>query len=245
MQKINLIMPMGGMGSRFAKYGYNYPKPLIEIYEKPFFFWATRSIEKFVNLEKLIFVVLQSHIDDFQIDKKIYEFFPKAKIKVIPQVLNGAVLTCMEGVSLIDNDYPIVFNDCDHLFKSTAFNDYCNRSEKNIDGACLTFKSNENKFSFVKYGADGQVIGTKEKEVVSNDAICGAYYFKNKKVFLDGCDDYLKKCDYNEFYVSGIYNVLIDKDKKIETFDTDYHVAFGTPEEFIQAKLSEKYRELL
>ena len=29
--KLHLIMPMGGKGSRFSKYGYEFPKPLLEI----------------------------------------------------------------------------------------------------------------------------------------------------------------------------------------------------------------------
>lgn len=37
MAKIHLIMPMGGKGDRFAKRGYDLPKPLISIYGKPFF----------------------------------------------------------------------------------------------------------------------------------------------------------------------------------------------------------------
>lgn len=34
--KVHLIMPMGGRGSRFSKEGFDFPKPLIQIYGKPF-----------------------------------------------------------------------------------------------------------------------------------------------------------------------------------------------------------------
>ena len=50
-----------------------------------------------IEVKDIIFVVLQEHIDRFDINKKILELYPKAKIQVIPQVLNGAVLTCCEG----------------------------------------------------------------------------------------------------------------------------------------------------
>ncbi|NRX84838.1 hypothetical protein [Clostridium beijerinckii] len=36
-KRINLIMPMAGKGSRFSSNGFEFPKPLIEINEKPFF----------------------------------------------------------------------------------------------------------------------------------------------------------------------------------------------------------------
>ena len=51
--KVHLIMPMGGAGSRFFKNGFVMPKPLIEINNKPFFYWATKSISKYVELEDL------------------------------------------------------------------------------------------------------------------------------------------------------------------------------------------------
>ena len=77
--KPHLIMPMGGAGARFYKEGYAQPKPLIEINGKPFLYWATMSIVKFVDVADLTFIVLQEHIDDFEIDKVIGKYFPEAR----------------------------------------------------------------------------------------------------------------------------------------------------------------------
>ena len=49
MSKLHLILPMAGRGSRFFENGFVCPKPLIEISGKPFFYWATRSVEKYVD----------------------------------------------------------------------------------------------------------------------------------------------------------------------------------------------------
>ena len=110
MENINLIIPMAGGGTRFKKEGIEMPKPLIDLNGKPFFFWAAQSIVKFLKVEKLIFIVLREHVEKHEIDKKILEYYPEAQLKVIDKVLNGAVLTCLEGVELIDNDNPILFN---------------------------------------------------------------------------------------------------------------------------------------
>lgn len=244
--KLNLIMPMGGGGTRFGNRGYELPKPLIPIYRKPFFYWATRSIEKKVTLASLTFVVLREHIERFQIDKRILELFPKAQIVIIPEVLPGAVLTCRAGIEKIEEDEPILFNDCDHLFLCSEFYEFCKReSFDETDGALLTFHSDENKFSYVAYDENGYVNRTVEKEVISNDAICGAYYFKNKKIFNDAVQEYLTKCSYQEFFVSGVYNVMAEKNQKIIAFHTDEHVSFGTPEEYELAKESKVYEQLI
>ena len=82
--------------------GFVMPKPLIEINDKPFFYWATKSISSFVDVEDITFVVLEQHINEFSIDSKIMEFFPESKIVIIPEILNGAVLTCMNGIKKIN-----------------------------------------------------------------------------------------------------------------------------------------------
>ena len=67
MSKLHLVMPMAGRGSRFFENGFVCPKPLIEIHGKPFFYWATRSIEKNIELDGITFVVLKEHLRDFDI----------------------------------------------------------------------------------------------------------------------------------------------------------------------------------
>ena len=60
MNKIHLVMPMGGNGTRFVNEGFDVPKPLIMLQGKPFFYWAVRSVKKFINVEDIIFVVLKN-----------------------------------------------------------------------------------------------------------------------------------------------------------------------------------------
>ena len=186
---------MAGRGSRFFKNGFVCPKPLIEINGKPFFYWAARSVEKFVDCADLTFVVLE------------------------------------EGE-------PILFNDCDHLFVCRAFNEFCAKGgfANGPAGALLTFESDSPAYSYLQYGADGNVCHTVEKQVVSHDAICGAYYFKDKKTYADACAEYLKNCEYKEFFVSGIYNVLAAQGARIAGFACDLHLPFGTPDEYRAAE---------
>ena len=83
MGKVHLVMPMGGLGSRFLKNGYTIPKPLIEINEKPFLYWSTISIFNYIEIEDLTFIVLKEHIENFKINDVILKYFTNAKIKVI------------------------------------------------------------------------------------------------------------------------------------------------------------------
>lgn len=243
-------MPMGGGGTRFGNVGYESPKPLIDLFGKPFFYYATKSITDYIDVASITFVVLRDHINRFEIDKRILEYFPGARIEVIEEVLPGAVLTCMEGIKNIPDGEPVLFNDCDHAFTCTGFAELMtgavNVTNSNsdgssvrvsnpvepLDGALLTFESDEDKFSFAAFDENGYVTRTVEKEVISNDAICGAYYFANRQVFKDCATEYLTKCSYKEFFMSGVYNVMCEHELKIKTFRTDEHISFGTPDEY-------------
>ena len=164
---------------------------------------------------------------------------------ILEKQLNGAVLTCNEGIKNINDELPIVFNDCDQLFICNEFYDYCNKGTfEEIDGILLNFKANEPKYSFLELN-NGYVTRTIEKEVISDMAICGCYYFKNKDIFKESLNKYLETCKYQEYFVSGLYNVMIEEKYKIKTFRVDVHLPFGVPEEYEIAKRSEYFEDLL
>lgn len=237
--KLHLIMPMGGAGSRFSKDGFELPKPLLRLRGKPFFYWAVESVRLSAEPETITFVVLREHVERFNIDREILSLYPGAKIVVLPHVLAGAVLTALEGVKELSSDEAVLFNDCDHFFSSDALRDFVS-AEQEADGALLTFESNEPKFSFVQCDEAGNVCRTAEKIVISNEAICGAYYFKSAGVFRTAAERYLKTCEYSEYYMSGVYNELIAAGGVVKTLPTDLHIPFGTPDEYDEAEKDER-----
>ena len=244
MEKVHLIMPMGGAGSRFAECGYELPKPLIMLHDRPFFFWATQSLAKFLDYADITFVVLQEHIDRFDITERIREYYPEAKFRVLPKVLPGPMFTCLEGVAEIDDSAPIIFNDCDHMFMCEKLYQDMKQGTVVEDGALLTFTSSDPRFSYVREDSQGNVAGTVEKEVVSSHAICGAYLFRNKEIFLETAEAYKQDCPYNEFFMSGMYNILCKQQKKVRNYVLDFHVDYGTPAEYEVAKESSYFKYL-
>ena len=243
---IHLIMPMGGSGSRFSERGFDLPKPLIPIHDRPFFYWATESVRKFIKLKSLTFVVLNEHVKQYGIDKVILQFYPEARIHILDHVLEGAVLTCLEGVKSINDGAPVLFNDCDHIFTCNEFYKFCEIGKfDDIDGSLLTFYSADPKYSFLELDNGGYVIRTAEKEVISNEAVCGAYFFRNRKIFEQSSSVYLNECTYKEFFLSGVYNIMACHKMRIKSFKVEMHLPFGTPDEYDAALKSEAFKIFL
>jgi hypothetical protein len=57
--------------------------------------------------------------------------------------------------------------------------------------------------------------------------------------------EYLKNCNYTEFFVSGIYNVMCQNGLSVQNYTVDFHVPFGTPTEYEKAKDSEYFKVLI
>ena len=244
LKGIHLIMPMAGGGSRFLQKGFEMPKPLIELQGKPFFYWAAHSVLRNIRCVDVTFVVLDQHVKDHAIDKAINKFFPDAKINVIPEILPGAVCTCLKGIENISDDLPVIFNDCDHMFSCNALaNRLAETQPLNFDGALITFESSAAQFSYVKYDEGGNIIGTVEKKVVSDRAICGAYFFADAELFRTMAEKYFATCQYKEYFVSGLYNELCKANKKVSAFNANFYLPFGTPSEYEKAKSSRRFFE--
>ena len=54
--------------------------------------------------------------DEHRIDSKIHQYFPEARIVVIPEILPGPVYTARAGVDTYIDNYPIIINSLNHSF---------------------------------------------------------------------------------------------------------------------------------
>jgi dTDP-glucose pyrophosphorylase len=230
--KLALIIPAAGRGSRFAKQGMHEPKPLLSLLGQPFFHWAVQSVARGCELRQLIFVVLQEHIERHQIDQRIKALYPQADLVVLPDVTSGAAETAWHGVSALKEDGPIAFNDCDHAFEAPGLDLQVQRlAQGELAGSLVYFRSDNPAYSYIRLDEQGEVCGTIEKQAISPCAIAGCYLFANREVFLSHYQHYTTACQYQELFMSGVYNVMHERGERIGKLELQTHISFGTPEE--------------
>jgi len=228
-------MPMGGLGSRFTKEGYTTPKPLIEVDGMPMFMRALESFNILPEV-KYISVIRKEHDEAYDLANKIREQLPDAQVAILDHDTGGAVETCLIARDLIDDNLPLTVADCDIYFESKAYFEKVNHSSEagTPDGMLLTFESDDPRYSYVELGDNGQAIRTAEKVVISEHAILGGYFFKSGKLFKETADTFVSKPlpeNLKEYYMSYLFNILIDQNKNIAIAETDTMHIFGTPEE--------------
>jgi len=224
-------MPMGGLGSRFAKEGYLIPKPLIEVDGKPMFMRALDSFKGIENVQH-IFVIRKEHEEKYGLSNQITAQLPDARIAILDHDTRGAVETCLIAQNLIDDSLPITVADCDIYFESEAYFDKIS-NKSDVDGMLLTFESNDERYSYVELDQADKAIRTAEKVVISSHAILGGYFFKSGLVFKSLANQFLKEGlgDLKEFYMSHLFNILISQAANVAIANVDTMHIFGTPEE--------------
>ena len=241
MRPLHIIMPMAGEGSRFLKEGWTTPKPLIELKGKRLFQRAIGSVAIEGVPMKYSFIVRQEHIDKYGIDKQIKEILPGADVFSVQKTTRGAVETCLIARESIEKEDAIIIMDCDLEFRSKAYvagiQEILSKPIEDVDGGMLvSFNSNDARYSYAEVGENMFVKRTAEKEVISNHALCGAYFFSKAESFLYAADRLMNEANFSkpEYYVSLLYNYLLKNGEKVKLATMEEFYSYGTPEELKQ-----------
>lgn len=142
----------------------------------------------------------------------------------------------MKALPLIHPDAALIINDCDHAFSYKKLADACEMLRGKGDGFLSHFNSKEAHFSYAEYSKDGNLLRTAEKEVISDLAIAGIYGFRNSSKLKALSEVYAKNCRYTELFISGVYNELVNIGGTVHGFPIDFHLSFGTPEQYALAQ---------
>ena len=229
---INLVIPMAGRGARFAEKGYAIPKPFIE-------FNGSMMIEHV--LEGLMigdvrpFLIIRSNFEEQHAEKlrQIQDHYA-VSILTVDRVTRGAACTALAAHRFINSAAPVLFADADNIFKAKDISAFINDArQRNLDGALLTISTDHPAYSYARLDKRGLVCETKEKEVISDQAIAGAYYFARGSDFVDTAIDMMIFGDTQkgEYYMSNVYNYLIAKGGTVGTFQIapERYSCVGTP----------------
>ncbi len=232
---INILIPMGGLGSRFTKAGYTTPKPLIEAHGKTLVEWSVASFDPFLekNHTRLIFVISQPQEQEFRLSEKLIDFFGE-KIKIViqePHVLGQAV-GCLKAKDYINNFQQLIIYNCDTYTTGNEALLSLIEAER-PDGALACFNATDPRYSYARLDETGHVDLTKEKEAISNHASTGLYYFRRGRDFVQAAESIVDRGETakGEYYVAPCYNELIRAGKKIKIYNVKENWVLGTPEE--------------
>lgn len=235
---MQIIIPMSGLGQRFIDAGYQDPKPLICIDNKPI---IEHVVNLFPNESNFIFICNKDHLEKTNMRAILNKIAPKGKIIEIERHKYGPVYAVSKAFDSINDDEEVIVNYCD-FSTYWDYKDFLKHTRnRSADGAIPAYKEfhphmlGSTNYAFIKQ--QGQYLeAIKEKEPFTNNRMSeyasnGTYYFKNgsilKKYFQIALD---KNLNINgEYYVSLVYNELIKDKHKVSIYEIQHMLQWGTP----------------
>jgi NDP-sugar pyrophosphorylase family protein len=251
---------MSGLGQRFKDAGYTDPKPLIEVDNKPI-------IEHVIDLydrkkDNFIFICNNKHLKETKMREILLSICPTCEIYEVPiEGREGPV----HAVSLIFDKIPdnekVIISYCDYGTYWDYQHFLKDNDTRNCDGAIVCYKGfhphmlGTDNYAFLKETEIGSrwMDEIQEKEPFTDDRMSefasnGAYYFKTgeimKKYFQKLMDSKIRV--KNEYYVSMVYNLLVNDKLKVNIFEIEHMLQWGTPHDLeIYKGWSEYFKNII
>jgi HAD superfamily hydrolase (TIGR01509 family) len=229
-QDINILIPMAGAGSRFKESGYELPKPLIDVAGRPMIQVVVDSLD----LDgRYIFLVQRAHIREYGMYETLRELVNSFRIKLVDGLTEGACCTTLLAEQFINDDKELMIVNSDQYIEWNKEKFFEHVDKNGLDACILTFRASETKWSYAAVDDNGVVTRVAEKEVISEYATVGIYWWRYGRDYVRFAKQMIRK-DIRvkgEFYVCPVFNEAIESGLRIGIFDVDKMAGLGTPED--------------
>ncbi|CZT52773.1 uncharacterized protein RSE6_14142 [Rhynchosporium secalis] len=237
---LNIIIPIGGIGSRFSKMGYRYPKPLINIIGRPMILRIIDNLS--LRKEDTLWMAVNAEIDDeFRIGQLVMKTFPELDFRLLrlKHQTKGASETLYVATQSMGKEYMgrrTVSLDCDTIYWADMLQNV--RDIPIQYGAVFYFPDDGIApiYSYIKTeehplptspnasSTDSKILPTlelitdiREKIAISNKANTGAYVFATASLLHTwagkNIDSNALRADVGEYYTSQMIGTMIHSAK--------------------------------
>ena len=234
---VQLVIPMNGLGKRFAAEGYADPKPLIPVWN------GKRMIEYvldcFPGETNVVFLCNPDHLRTTAMDSILRERCPTGQIVPVPYTGKGPVDTLVAALSSISDTEEIVVSYCDYGMDWDYPGFLADMRAKGAAGGIACYRGfhphhlGPDCYAYVKTTEDRLLLDIREKQPFTEDkrsewASSGAYYFQSGAALKQalfatlGAEPTIK----GEHYVSMVYGHLLGK---TYVYEIRRMLQFGTP----------------
>jgi NDP-sugar pyrophosphorylase family protein len=237
-----VVIPMAGLGQRFADEGYLLTKPLIPVSGLPMVAQATHDLPP---AEHHVFVLREDMLGYADVANQLRTLYPNAIIKTIDRVTEGQACTALIGLDALENEggkncFPITVGACDNgaLYNIDAFGKLVN--DPLVDVIVWGIRGYPNATRYPKmFGwidAEGGLIRsisvkTPLSTPASDPIVLGTFTFRRADDFRRALNRLVARDGRinGEFYIDSLINDAIALGLQCHLFEVDSYLCWGTP----------------
>jgi len=237
-----LVVPMAGLGQRFADEGYALTKPLISVSGLPMVAQATHDLPP---AEHQVFVLRADMPGYENVANQLRVRYTGALIKTIDRVTEGQACTALIGLDALENNVgksysPITIGACDNgaLYDVESFGKLV--QDPSVDVIVWGVRGypnairNPKMFGWID-AVDGQVRSVSVKTPLDNPEsdpiVLGTFTFRSAEDFRRALDRLIERDGRinGEFYIDSLINDAIALGLQCRLFEVDSYLCWGTP----------------
>lgn len=209
-RKIQLVIPMAGLGSRFSQAGYKVPKPLIPIYGIPMYQVVVNNLMH-ESVASLTIVCPRKWGLSSEIVGNLSRHGVPVNIIEVDELTEGPASTVWLVKPHLNPKLPVVVANSDQYIDADLSGFFQTVSGPSSASVILCMEDSDKKWSYVRQSSEGLVEEVREKEVISNVATVGIYGFSTAALMLEAFQEMFaaKDSTLGEYYVAPAYNYII------------------------------------
>jgi len=244
---LTVMIPLGGIGSRFQKEGYTAPKPFVNVFGTPMIVKVIDSL-KLKPVDALVIVYNPQFIDR-KLWVPLKEKYPNMKLVELKGPTRGAAETVLIGLKGLPRELvkrPVMLADGDCFYAEDIVAKY--RAIATGANGVFFFRDTQPKpmYSYIKTEADGKITEVKEKVKISDNANSGCYCFMSGEELKAQCvallssnktqTGQLTTHTVGEYYTSGVIATMIEQGALFKGLQIDPRLMYvlGTPPQLEQ-----------
>ena len=236
------VVPMAGLGQRFADEGYSLTKPLLPVSGLPMVVQATHDLP---SAEHHVFVLRADMAGFSYVVDKLVSFYPNAIIQTVDHVTEGQACTSLIGLDALedkvgDSCSPITIGACDNgvLYDVESFQKLV--EDPSIDVIVWGVRgypgagANPNMFGWID-ALDGLVrsisVKTPLDSPASDPIVLGTFTFRRAGDYRRALDRLMARNGRinGEFYIDSLINDAVALGLECRLFEVDSYLCWGTP----------------
>lgn len=235
---VHVVIPMSGEGRRFREAGYTRPKPLIAVDGEPMISYV---VSMFPHETRFTFICNREHLDKTDLRETLQRIMPSGQILAIEPHKKGPVWAVAQCFDAIDDDEEVIINYCD-FYSYWNYTDFLHHTRSRNAAGCVPayhgfhpHMLGTDNYAFIR-DKDQWLQAIQEKKPFTDNrmqefASNGTYYFgkgRYVKTYFQRLIDRGVALN-GEFYVSMVYNLMVEDGLPISVYEVQHMLQWGTP----------------